>query len=269
MTSTGGNARVRAVIRRVGRDAGRAGLAAVLSLAGLVAPSRQAEAVEFVVDEISVSSGYAAGSNVLIPVGATVTIGSRISDPSASPVLGVAASYSRWDRNILAFVSGSSVRSLFRSNCPIGTGGTGGFQNLVPNPLVETRATPGGAAPGATRVQAIVAFSLSPQAANADDPGLDEQCGANDAQMRLTFQGAADGQTTVVIGTGEDLGAIVVGDGGENLAATNAAVIVTVPEPGEQALVLAGVVLLSALGTSSRSVSPSRPLRTRSSVRGA
>ncbi|MBK7951850.1 MAG: hypothetical protein IPK00_24595 [Deltaproteobacteria bacterium] len=219
----------------------------LLSLACAMVAASNARAVVFQVDGISVSSGVLVGTHAFIPVGGTVTIGARMADPTATTVTGVGASYSGWNPSILSFVSGSTVDSIFHAQCPNGSGGSDGMTNLVPNPLVESKAAIGGPVPGAPRVRTIVALSVDPRAAHVDDPGLDGQCGGGDAQMRLTFQAVADGETTLTIGTGEDLGSVVSVSNGTIAQATNATVTVTVPEPAGVASIAAGLLLLGAL----------------------
>lgn len=227
-------------------------LVSVASLAAALLVSQGARAVVFVVDDITVSEGTFSGTHVLVPVGATVTVGARIADPTATPISGIGASYYGWSPSILSFISGTTVASIFHTVCPVGSSGTGGMDNLLPGVTVQSIVSVGGPFAGTPRVRTLKAIAFPAKAAHVDDPGLDGTCGNGDAQMRLTFQALADGETNLIIGTGDDRGDVIALANGSVVQATNATVTVTVPEPGITLALSAGLSLLLAVGRVSR-----------------
>lgn len=250
------------IAARTRRRGGSAiGLLALALAALALAADAPARAIEFVVSDIAVSEGGAIdGTQVTIPVGGTVTVGGRVIDPGAESVYGLGASYFGWNPAILAFASGDTVGSLFHALCLEGVGAFNGLTNYVVRPLAETVVSVSGvggavaaSAPGQPRVRVLQAVSATARTANVADPGLDGVCSGGDAQFRVTFSGLADGETSITIGTGDDLGGRVVpGLTGLTTLATNAVVTVTVPEPGLGS-VLAGAMLLVGVRARSRS----------------
>jgi len=222
--------------------------AVVLSLSALTFGTEPAGALEFSVQNISVSpGGMVVGTHAFIPVGGTVTIGARVADVASAPVLATGASYYGWDSNILSFVSGNAVDSIFHDTRVPGSGGVGGVLNRVPDPLIETSAGLGGPFGGTPNVRMLAEISYLPAMALAGDSGLDGVCGGGDAQFRATFAAVSEGETTLVIGTGDDGNGIIVLPGSV-AQATNATVMVTVPEPSFAGSIAAGLFFLVALG---------------------
>jgi hypothetical protein len=222
---------------------------AVLSLGILTVAPQPAGALEFVVQGISVNpEGTVTGTDVSIPVGGRVIIGARVADSVSEPVLGSGASYYGWDPNILSFVAGNAVDSLFHSECVPGSSGVGGVDNLVPSSLIETVTGLGGPFPGEPNVRVLVEMSLLPEMALANDSGLDGVCGGGDAQFRVTFAGLSEGQSTIVIGTGDDEDGIVVLPNSVAQASNTTVTVTVVPEPGLAASIASGFFFLVALG---------------------
>lgn len=229
-------------------------LLATMSCSAAIASAVESHAFEFSISDVSVSDGLVFGNHAFIPVGATVTVGARFADPAATPLIGLGASYYGWDPAVLGYVAGDTVPRLFHQLCPIGGGGLAGTTNLVPSTPFLAQAAAGGPFAGTPRVRTIVAPAAPAKIANPNDPGLDGICGNGDAQMRLTFSGLADGETTLTIGTGDDLGGIVADGSGAILQATNASVVISVPEPGTRhALLVLITALAAAAMTRSRS----------------
>ena len=237
----------------------RSAARAIFSIGVLVLAAQEAGALEFLVRGISVSPGGSVnGTNVSIPVGGTVTIGARVAAPGSEPVLGTGASYYGWNPNVLSYVAGTTVDSLFHSACVPGSPGVGGVDNLALDPLVPTTTGVGGPSPGAPNIRVLIALSITPQTALVGDSGLDGVCGGGDAQFRLTFSGVAAGTTTLTIGTGDDEDGIIVVPGDVEQA-TNATVTVTVPEPGLLASMMSGLLGFGALGRV-RTIHPARKI---------
>ena len=70
--------------------------------------------------------------------------------------------------------------------------------------------------------------------------------------VRVTFEAIGDGYTSITIGTGDDLGGIVIDDLTSPSSATNAEVRLAVPEPGFAIGVGLLATLVGALNRRSR-----------------
>jgi len=208
------------------------------------------------ITDISVSDGYIYGNAVILPVGETVTIGTRLYDPAATPqdVLGVGLSYYGYDETVLGFDSGDVVDKIYSLFCFPSAGCFNGLDNQLGTPfrpLTESAGYPTMVPlmPGPTRVRVMLAYTISPGAYSAEgDPGLDGIVANDDAQFRLTFEGLSDGITSIDIGTGDDLGGIIVPASGPPIQISDLPQVrIAVPEIGTTfGLLVGGVSLLSA-----------------------
>ena len=243
-------------------------LPAALLLTTVLLFAGSSHAIEVSVHDLSVSSGSILyGDLVILPVGETVTIGIRVEDPTATAWAGIGLSYYGYDGGLLDFVDGEAVPYLFSNLCfPSGAptfcadqlpnlvgGGAPTAGNRV---LVENAVFPGVPLSGEPRVRAFFVWqhlgAVAGYVTGPDDLGLDGVYGGGDAHARVTFEGLSDGITEITIGTGDDLGGILLQSGGIPVAggATNARIRLAVPEPGMTSLLLAGV--LATLAASGR-----------------
>lgn len=240
-------------------------LVLALVLAVVLIPSL-GEAVVVSVADVDVSDGLVYGHAVILPVGETVSVGARVEDPTASDWIGVGLSYYGYDDTLLGFVDGASVPTIFDATCFPGFC-FGGMENWAGydaggtnRELVETVVFPGVPLAATPRVRAMQAWTHpNPTMGStgvADEPGLDSAPGGDDAHMRVRFEGLADGYTTITIGTGDDLGGIVIREPGTIEQATNAEIRVAVPEPTSAAALLAGATALASAATRRRRSGP-------------
>ncbi|MEM9177335.1 MAG: thrombospondin type 3 repeat-containing protein [Myxococcota bacterium] len=210
-----------------------------------LAPS---SSVQIEIRSITVDAGLVYGHSVVLPIGATVTIDSSVSIPAEAPVVGLGLSYQGFDPALLDFVDGQAASSLLTAVClEQGNGeafGFGGLVNRAGQPgaggnraLDETPANPMSPTEPGGAPRVIVARALALAAApltNEDprpEPGLDGICGNEDPQFRVRFAGIADGFTEIEIGTGADLGDVVVVEAtAERAQASNARLRIAVPE---------------------------------------
>jgi len=185
------------------------------------------------VSDINVSDGLVYEKLVSVPVGATVTIGVRISNPALTTWYGIGLSYYGYDPALLDFVSGDAAATILATCIPPSIC-FGGGTNLVGGPLVETNVFPTVPLAGEPRVRSVLFMSdYNPiSGSGLLDPGFDGVVGGSDAQIRVTFEGLAEGVTEVEIGTGDDRGGILLEATGISSQATNARVRIVVPEPG-------------------------------------
>ncbi len=212
------------------------------------------------VTDISVSLLHIYGNAVILPVGETLTIGTRLYDPAPTPqnVIGLGLSYYGYDETVLGFESGDVVDEIYSLFCFPSAGCFNGLTNQLGTPLrplTESTAYPTMVPlmPGPTRVRVLLAYTISPASYSAEgDPGLDGIVGNDDAQFRLTFEGLSTGITSLDIGTGDDLGGIVVPETGPPLQIADLPQIrIAVPEIGFSfGLCVGGIGLLVASSAS-------------------
>ena len=199
------------------------------------------------VSDIEVSNGLVYGHAVVVPVGETVSIGVRISNPTGQAWHGIGLSYYGYDELLLAFVSGDAVHEALYEVCLPPTLCLNGANNLVGGPLIETSVFPTVPLAGTPRVRGFVFVSdYRPKSGTGDlDPGLDGVVGAGDAQIRVTFEALADGLTDVEIGTGDDRGGILLQYAGVASGAENANVRLAVPETSFAGGLFVGLVAIA------------------------
>ncbi|MEM9175861.1 MAG: hypothetical protein AAGC67_11560 [Myxococcota bacterium] len=223
-----------------------------------------AHAIEVAIHDLTVSGGAVVNGNlVVLPVGETVTIGIRVEDPTASAWSGAGLSYYGYDGGLLEFTSGEAVATIFSDGCIVlptfafcsdeminyaGVGVSAAGNRILEEGVVF----PAVPLVGTPRVRAFAAFrhlgSVVGKTGGPDDYGLDGVFGGGDAHARVTFEGLADGVTELTIGTGDDLGGILIDidafpvPGG----ATNARLLFAVPEPGTASATLLGALALLA-----------------------
>lgn len=237
-------------------------LAAILLTTALLLAG-SASAIEVSVHDLSVSAGAVYGDLVLLPVGETVTIGIRVEDSTASIWTGFGLSYYGYDAGLLDFVDGEAVPSIFGDTCfalptPFCAnemfnfaGNAVGSGNRI---LEEGAVFPAVPLAGTPRVRAFFVFehlsSIIGKAGGPDDRGLDGVLGGGDAHARVTFEGLSDGITEITIGTGDDLGGILLGPDGVTVpgGATNARVRLAVPEPSTARMLVVAFGSLMLLG---------------------
>ena len=217
-----------------------------------------AQAIEVSIEDLSVSGGSVQGDLVLLPLGETLTVDIRLGDPTASIWSGLGISYYGYDGALLGFVEGQAVSNIFSTFCFLpGTPPTclDDLPNYagsgLPGPnrtLVEDTVFPGVPLVGEPRVRAFFVWqhvsTVVGTDGGPDDYGLDGVLGGGDAHASVTFEGLSDGITEITIGTGDDLGGIILGQYGVPVAegATNARVRLAVPEPGIASTLIAGVL---------------------------
>lgn len=211
------------------------------TVAVLLGSSAAQAVTELYVTDIAVTSGYVYGNAVILPVGESVTIGSRFVETVANETRwGIGLSYFGYDDSVIGFDSGAVVANVYSDFCAPAFGCLGGMENWVGtlSPFAQTVAAPSqvGQVSGPTRVRVLSTGAFGGAQTNpANDVGLDGLAGNpnGDAHFRLTFEGLSDGITEIEIGTGDDLGGAIFDELIQpNQAARNATVRIAVPEAG-------------------------------------
>lgn len=256
------------------QDSLRYVLTGLLFVSGsFLATPNAARGIVLSIHDLSVSNGEIHGSSVSVPTGETVTIGVRVEDPTGVIWTGLGLSYYGYDGTLIDFVEGQSVSEIFPSTC-VGTPPVVFCLDAIPNfagsasatgpnrALWEDTVFPGVPGAGSPRVRAMMAWqhlsSGRGQSGGTNDTGLDGVFEGGDAHMRVTFEAVGEGYTTITIGTGDDLGGVVLGAGGTPLPATNVEVRLAVPEPNLGAGLFAVLAAVAALGGRVRGASGDR-----------
>jgi hypothetical protein len=203
-------------------------------LASLILFSAQA-AVAAVTFTASASSGSGNALSALV-VGDVVTIDITVrSDGEA--VFGLGGSAVGYDSTVAEFTSGTAVALVFATTClPAPTGCLAGLSNTTSTPLSESSLN----APGLPEVQFFNGIDVAGVTNTGDiDEGVSGVAG--DPQFQLVFTATGDGSTTLDLGANTSYGDNVIGASGAELARTNAAITLTVPEPATMASSLAAL----------------------------
>lgn len=225
--------------------------AGLILLFTFVLSSSISQAIVLEVTDLSSPGGLIWDGRVFVPPGGTFTIGSRVVGTEGEQVLGLATSYYGYDDSLIAYDSAqidANDNTLFGTLCLGGVAEFGGQASLI-----TPSASPAffGPLEGDERVRVFRAFSSSPIVYSlANSAGIDGVCGGGDADFRVTFDANAIGETVVTIGTGEDLGSVIILPDASTTQATNAEVRVYVPEPAF-GLGL-GLALVAILGSATR-----------------
>ncbi|MCR9094469.1 MAG: hypothetical protein NXI30_09640 [bacterium] len=233
-------------------------VAATLLLTTAMLFAASAQAIEVSIEDLSVSGGSVQGDLVLLPVGETVTVDIRLGDPTASVWSGFGISYYGYDGARLGFVGGQAVSQIFSNFCffagppPTCADDLPNYAgSALPGPnrtLVEDTVFPGVPLVGEPRVRAFFVWqhvsTVVGTDGGPDDFGLDGVLGGGDAHASVTFEGLSDGITEITIGTGDDLGGVILGQFGVPVSegATNARIRLAVPEPGVASALTVGVL---------------------------
>lgn len=175
--------------------------------------------------------------------GALFEVSSRITAAASEFMLGVGVSYYAYDDTITA-VSAVATPSLLPSVCISGLGAFGAFG--VFTPVIGTAGF--GAREGENRVRVAAVSDLTThQYVAVASIGLNGICGDGDPDFSVRFDASNLGETPITIGTGDDLGGVIVDNLGATSQATNATLdVIVVPEPAFGAGLAGGAGLLSA-----------------------
>ncbi|MEZ4334627.1 MAG: hypothetical protein R3F35_22960 [Myxococcota bacterium] len=215
---------------------------AVLLASALLLVASAAQALVTFTVQTSVTGGHPLSA---VQVGDTITLDIRISNPGGGNVFGIGAAAFGWDNAVINYTSGNAVAAnILPSQCfgdPVNVC-IGGMTNSAGGARPEGTPT----ALSGRNVQIVNAVDVAAHVGEASDqaPGLDGIIGGGDAQFRLVFTAAAEGTTTLEVGTKSTdpvLGNAVIGDGGSVSEASNALLNITVPEPGAVAAGLAAI----------------------------
>jgi hypothetical protein len=173
------------------------------------------------------------GPLTALDVGDVVTI--DVTLRSDADVFGLGVSAVGYDPSIASFTSGTIPANVLNAIC---SGGScfGGLANTTTSAAESTENVPN--LPEVQLFNGVSTVAVS--GTGATDEGVITGV-AGDAQFQIVFTAAAEGTTTISLGANTAYGDTVIGTGGAELGATNADVVLTVPEPATMASSLAAL----------------------------